>query len=139
MARAFRAEMLASDQTLTGSVRAIVRSIEARLGRKRTLRREHVIDIVRSWKTLRGAEYRLQPVEVLDTKRVFGVSEVRASAGRVINPEWVSPELGVVITRVGLRVQSGRLTTEISGSTVVSGHALGRRSVSVKLVAARTS
>ena len=48
LARAFRAEMLASDQTLTGSVRAIVRSIEARLGRKRTLRREHVIDVLRN-------------------------------------------------------------------------------------------
>lgn len=127
-ARQFRLAMLACDLDYERAVKAIVAPLKARLRRKPTLRREHVIDTVRAWKALPHRQYQLRPVETLhESEDELEIAEVRLAAGRILNPDWDSDELGLIVTRVGLRVANGRLAKSLQGSVVISGHALGRR------------
>lgn len=127
-ARVFRAAMLDCDREFERAVVAIVAPLKVRLRRKPTLRREHVIDTIREWRRLPFPQYQLRPPQVLhDREDELEIAEVRVAAGRVLNPNWESDELGLIVTRVGLRVAAGRLEKSLQGSIVISGHALGRR------------
>ena len=73
-------------------------------------------------------QYRLRPVEVLhQDERRLELAETRVAAGRLLNAEWASDELGVIVAKVRLLVADGILKKSLEGSIVVSGHALGRR------------
>lgn len=127
-ARRFRAEMLECDRAYDRAINAVIAPLKARLRRKPTLRREHVVDTIRGCQRLPFQQYRLRPVEVLsESEDELELVETRVAAGRLLNQEWESPELGLAITRVRLRVTDGMLSKTLEGSTIVSGHSLGRR------------
>lgn len=128
LARSFRATMLDCDRAYDRAFNVVIAPIKARLQRKPTLRSAMIVDTIRGCRQLPFAQYRLRPLEVLhEDESELELVETRLAAGRVLHPEWASPELGLAITRVRLRVADGVLSKTIEGESTISGHALGRR------------
>lgn len=129
MARVFRAAMYAEDIAYDRAFHRLTAPIGSRLKRKPTLRPAMITDITREWRRMPGSQYRLRPIAIQhdDDGRHLEIVEQRVAAGRIVDPQWASPELGLMITELGIKVSGGRLATWMHARTAVSGHAVGRR------------
>lgn len=130
-ARAFRQNLLASDEIFNATARALCQPIRSRLLRKRDLRKDLLIDFLRGWRQ-RVAEKPFHLAWSAQPDRKYQsvvLTECRLSAPVWQDCSWEQPafEHGVSICRIQITAGHGEIICNAVPLVVLSQHALARR------------